>query len=468
MELIRYQKTLDVHKNGTQFVLQGFETADKLSRIIEISLMASGDAIDFPLEGLIAMMHVASPGATEPSIYPCEIKDNKVIYNVLPIKAEGITTMQLELLEGDIEGAKRVLVSPKFAVEVTNSETNEDGEELKAEFTAIQDFIVKAEKAYESRLERIELTNDCIFKAYYYDGSTYETDILKNLFHGGNSVLSESFAHGGTGTRVDEDTDNAMYYSNLSKSEALNAKDIMKNSEEILEEVRKHGLYTTFSVNFDTGEVEYVSPSFDFSISKETGEIEAKARAYTFEATVYDMVDKWIAEHGVSLEELQKKAKNHDADILAHEKAISELQEDAELIPIERGGTGGTTADEALSNLGALSYSKYEYIGDGKAGPDNANSYTFEGNLPKLVMLCDLNGGYNVIFPYGQETVRFVTYTRLSTSRNNGFTLHLTYEDKKMTWYGTDDEEGASSEYYYSAFGQFNSDGSEYKIIFIY
>ena len=71
MELIRYQKTLDVHKNGTQFLLQGFETADKLSRVIEISLMASGDAIDFPLEGLIAMMHVTSPGATEPSIYPC-------------------------------------------------------------------------------------------------------------------------------------------------------------------------------------------------------------------------------------------------------------------------------------------------------------------------------------------------------------------------------------------------------------
>lgn len=468
MEQIIYRKTLDVHKNGTQFLLQGFETADKLSRVIEISLMASGDAIDFPLEGLIAMMHVTSPGATEPSIYPCEIKDNKVIYNVLPIKMEGITTMQLEFLEGDIEGAKSVLVSPKFAVEVTNSETNEDGEELNAEFSAIQNFITKAEDAYNSRLERIELTNDCIFKAYYYDGTTYETDILKNLFHGGNSVLSESFAHGGTGTRVGEDSDNSMYYSNLSKSEALNAQKIMENSSDILSEVQKHGLYTTFSVDFTTGEVEYVSPSFDFNINKETGEIEAKARAYTFEATVYDMVDKWIAEHGVTLTELQRKAQKHDQDILTHSDDISKLQKDVELIPVERGGTGATTKEEALDNLGALSYSAHEYIGDGKAGPDNANSYTFEGNLPKLIMFCDLDGGYNVIFPYYQTKVRFVTYARMSTSRNDGYTLHLTYEDKKMTWYGTDDEEGTSSEFYYSAFGQFNSDGSEYKIVFIY
>ena len=93
MELIRYRKTLDVHKNGTQFTLQGFETADKLSRVIEISLMASGDAVDFPLEGLTAMMYVTTPSAAEPSVNACAIKDNKVIYEVLPIVEAGITEM---------------------------------------------------------------------------------------------------------------------------------------------------------------------------------------------------------------------------------------------------------------------------------------------------------------------------------------------------------------------------------------
>lgn len=457
MEQIIYRKTLDVHKNGTQFLLQGFETADKLSRVIEISLMASGDAIDFPLEGLIAMMHVTSPGATEPSINPCEIKDNKVIYNVLPIKVEGITTMQLELLEGDIEGAKRVLVSPKFAVEVTNSETNEDGEELKAEFSAIQDFIVKAEEAYGSRLDKIELDNECIFRAYYFDGTTYETDILQKLFLNGNVELSASYAHGGTGVRAGEDTDNSMYYSNVSKSEALNAKSIMENSEDILEEVRRRGVYTTFSIDFTTGEVEYVSPSFDFTINEETGEMEATPRAYTFEATVYDMLDKWIAEHGVSLDELQAKAINHDNDILAHAEAISELQKDAELIPVERGGTGATTAEDALNNLGALALERHDYIGEGYAGIDNKSSYTFK-RMPKLIMLCDMSNGINIVFPYGQEYVSFMRHTRSSTSRNTEEDIYLSYEGLKMSWYG-------QGEYGDDAGSQFNIKDKPYAII---
>ena len=57
MELIRYRKTLDLHKSGVQFMLQGFQTADNLSRVIEISLMASGDAIDFPLEKVEALIN---------------------------------------------------------------------------------------------------------------------------------------------------------------------------------------------------------------------------------------------------------------------------------------------------------------------------------------------------------------------------------------------------------------------------
>ena len=121
MERITYRKTLDVHKNGIQFLLQGFQTADKLSRVIEISLMASGDAIDFPLDRLVAVMYVTSPGAKEPSINECTIVDNNVVYEVLPITTEGITKMQLKLIEADVEGAKSVLASPEFALEINKS-----------------------------------------------------------------------------------------------------------------------------------------------------------------------------------------------------------------------------------------------------------------------------------------------------------------------------------------------------------
>ena len=182
MERIIYRKTLDVHKNGVQFMLRGFETADKLSRVIEVSLMASGDAIDFPLENIIAMMYVSTPNSKEPSINECTIKDNKVVYEALPITEEGITTMQLKLIESSTDGATSVLASPKFSVEVIKSDADDESVTQTTTFTALEDAMAKAKAVYDARFLRMELTNDCIFKAYYADGTVYETDILKQLF----------------------------------------------------------------------------------------------------------------------------------------------------------------------------------------------------------------------------------------------------------------------------------------------
>jgi len=336
MERIIYRKTLDVYKNGTQFLLQGFETADKLSRVIEISLMSGGDTYDFPLERVVAMMYVTTPSATEPSINACTIEDNKIVYEVLPIEEEGITTMQIKLIETSIEGAKSVLATPQFAVEVTKSNLDDNGEEVKATFTAIEEFIAKADAAYGRRLERIELTSDCMFKAYYADKTTYETDVLKRLFCKGDVLLSESFAHGGTGVRTGEDTDNSMFYSNVARSEALLAKDIMKNSQEMFEESRLHGIYTAFSVDFSTGEVEYVSPSFSFKVNTETGCLDAEGQAYTFVDEIGRVVQEWLVEKGVDIQNLQNISISHSNEIInlketsnLHAKNISDLSETA-------------------------------------------------------------------------------------------------------------------------------------------
>ena len=366
MERIRYQKTLDVHKNGIQFLLQGFETADNLSRVIEISLMASGDAIDFPLEKVEAMMFVTTPNAKEPSINKCTIKDNKVVYEVLPIVEEGITNMQLKIIETSTDGSTGILASPKFAVEVTKSDADDSAAMQTTTFTALEEAMAKAKSVYDERFLRMELTSDCIFKAYYADGTVYETDLLKRLFHEGNSLLSESFAKGRTGIRAGEDTDNAKYYSNVSKSEALNAKNIMENSEKILEEVKLHGVYTAFGIDFETGEVEYVSPSFTFKVNLETGELDAEGQEYTFEDEVGRIVEKWLLANGIVLSELQKISTSHTNEISSlkataetHAEKISAAEEDIKdlgkrVTPIECGGTGAKTADSALRNLGIM------------------------------------------------------------------------------------------------------------------
>ena len=189
MERIIYRKTLDVHKNGIQFTLQGLETADNLARIIEISLMASGDAIDFPLEQITAMMYVTTPSSAEPSINACTIKDNKVVYDVLPIAEEGIKTMQIKLIETSPEGSKIVLCSPKFAIEVAKSETDDEGAEQTTTFTALENAIARANAAYDRRIVDINVDSECIFRIYYADGTVYETDELRRLILENNTDL---------------------------------------------------------------------------------------------------------------------------------------------------------------------------------------------------------------------------------------------------------------------------------------
>lgn len=176
MEKIIYRKTLDVHKNGIQFTLQGFETADKLSRRIEINLTASGDTYELPLEGVVALMYITTPSAEEPSIEECTIKDNTVVYDVLPIVEEGITEMQLKLIGTNYDGAKAVLVAPRFAVEVLESEATDDSAEQTTTFTALENAVAKVSAIYDTRLVRVEFDEACTFKAYYANGYVYENN----------------------------------------------------------------------------------------------------------------------------------------------------------------------------------------------------------------------------------------------------------------------------------------------------
>lgn len=282
MERIVYRKTLDVHKNGIQFTLQGFETNDNMARSIEISLMSSGDTIDLPMEQITALMYVTTPNDSEPSINKCTIKDNKIIYDVLPIVAEGITEMQIKLIETSLEGAKSVLATPRFAVEVTKGNIDDSGAIQSTTFTALEDAIARANGVYESRLVRIEVDENATFRAYYADGTTYESKTLNKSM----VLLAQSYAKGQSGVRAGEDTDNSMYYSNVSKSASIQAEDSREETEKLLAEVRKHGVYTSFSIDFETGEITYISPQYKFDVNEKTGELVVMGKSYSPDGVV--------------------------------------------------------------------------------------------------------------------------------------------------------------------------------------
>lgn len=294
MERIVYRKTLDVHKSGVQFTLQGFETADNMSRRIELSLMASGDTIDFPLEQIKAVMYVTTPNASEPSINECIIKDNTIIYDVLPIVEEGITEMQIKLIDTRPDGANGVLAAPKFAVEVSKSNTDDESVKQTTTYTALEESIAKAKGVYDSRFLRMEIESDCTFKVYYADGTMYETDVLAETLLKGEAIMSQSYARGGTGIREGEDTDNSMYYSNVSRSASKEADRVRGEATDLLEEVTKHGVYTAFSINFETGEVEYISPVYTFNVNEETGNLEAFGETYIPEDSAEYLINEYI------------------------------------------------------------------------------------------------------------------------------------------------------------------------------
>ena len=298
MERITYRKTLDVHKTGVQFTLQGFETADKMARTIEINLMANGDTIDLPTEKMVAIMYVTTP-AKITSINECTIKDNTIVCDVLPIVEAGITEMQLKLVVTSPLGATSVLATPKFAVEVSESGMDESGVTQSTTFTALENALAQAKGVYDSRITRIVLSEDCIFTVHYADGSTYTSDALKDLVVIGESVMSKSFARGGTGVRDGEDSDNSMYYSNVSKSAALNSNQASDRAEALLTEVKKHGVYTAFSTNFESGELEYESPMYTFEIDETTGELLVNGISYSIDNNIKELVRQVLEEQNL-------------------------------------------------------------------------------------------------------------------------------------------------------------------------
>ena len=369
MERIVYKKTLDVHKNGIQFTLQGFETADIMARRIEISLMASGDTIDLPLEQIVAMMYVTTPSATEPSINECTIKGNTIIYDVLPIVEEGITEMQIKLIDTRAEGANGVLAAPKFAIEVTESNTNDEGATQTTTYTALEDAVSKAKGVYDSRLVRIEIDTDCTFRAIYADGTIYESTALNETLLKGEAVLSQSYARGGTGSRNGEDTDNSLYYSNVSRSASVSANKANDNAIGVLKEVQKHGVYTAFSVDFNTGEVKYISPSYTFNINENTGELEAHGEDYNADEVIHTLVTEWLEKETVMVNDMilaeSVNRANEDDRLRAslETETIAREQADNDLIK---------HVDNAKSDtLSATQTAKEEAIAESKEALDN-------------------------------------------------------------------------------------------------
>lgn len=321
MERIIYRITLDSHKTGIQRTLQGFETADNMARTIAVNITASGDTYEIPLDNVVAMMYVTTPNASEPSINECRIEDNTIYYDVLPIVEEGITEMKIKLIETSVDGAKRVLLAPKFVVEVTESGTEDDSAEQTTTFTALENAIAKAHGVYDQRLLNIEIGPDCVFRAIYADGTVYENHYLHEALYNGNALLSESWAKGETGIREGEETNNSKYFSNVSKSSSIEASASADMVRGLVDMAKLYSTYTSFDTNFKTGELEYISASHNFDVNEETGELEVEGELFDPTDVLEKVADDYLDE------KTQEISKNTE-DIDSVEKEVTQLKSD--------------------------------------------------------------------------------------------------------------------------------------------
>jgi hypothetical protein len=82
----------------------------------------------------------------------------------------------------------------------------------------------------------------------------------------------------------------------VSRSSSAEARADGDYATDLLMEVRKHGVYTSFNMDFETGELIYASPSYSFKVDEESGELQAIGKDYNIEEVLESMVADDIAD----------------------------------------------------------------------------------------------------------------------------------------------------------------------------
>lgn len=179
MEKITYRFSLDTHRNGVQKTIQGFETRDNVSRLLEITLTEGSKTYLIPTDGTTAVMNVLfADGSTD--IVVCEIEDNKILVDTTNItKTNGTVECQIQII-GSKNKKTFVLAAPRFALEVWNSIDISDDPELVEKYSALVEALKQAKEYSDHALEKIEVDEDFTLRFIYKNGVEYTNDTFKD------------------------------------------------------------------------------------------------------------------------------------------------------------------------------------------------------------------------------------------------------------------------------------------------
>ncbi len=192
MDKAIYRISLDISRNGIQRTIQGLETGDRYAREIRIVLRNGKEEFELPNDNNItASMYVRTPSSSTPSINECTIDGNEIVYALEPndVCEIGTTIMQLKVVGNAFKGADKVLVAPRFAVEVWESEIDDSTAESTATYTALENALANATTYYNKRFDHLNVTDDYRVQVFFADGYIYESDELNKI----TSVIGKQY-----------------------------------------------------------------------------------------------------------------------------------------------------------------------------------------------------------------------------------------------------------------------------------
>lgn len=192
MEQITYRITLDTHKSGSQRVLQGFYVGDLLARRLEISLVEGSESYELPFDNLTAQMYIKKPGSSEVSVNVCTFDGNKIIYDLTDDDTDvaGLYEYQLRLVRGLNLAVEKVIVAPKFSIEVWSSNISDGGAQAQTTFTALTIALNQAQYYLNNGAYRVYLDEDNLFIVESSQGThIYESTVIQDALAQISSVI---------------------------------------------------------------------------------------------------------------------------------------------------------------------------------------------------------------------------------------------------------------------------------------
>jgi len=397
MNILTYRFTLDTQKNGVQRTLQGFQTGENTARRMQITLKEGMENYEIPLSNISASMYVKRPSDISPSINACQIdaENNRVIYNVLDsdIAEAGIVEFQLKLISTINEEIK-VLVSPKFSVEVWESNVEDSEAEESPTYTALTEAIAAAEAMKDSAIADLYIDENNIFTVVFGDGTEYTSTVIADAIARiddveANALKAEGFAVGEqNGTPVESGStyyhNNAKYYKEEASTSATNASTSETNaglsetaasaSATLAESYAKGG--TSSRSGEDTDNSKYYSEQSASSASASSGSATASASSAT-EAESY-------AKGGTSSRtgEDTDNAKYYKEQAASQASAASGSASTAssKATEAESYAKGGTSTRSGEDTDNAKYYSELAYGYKGDASTSATNAATSETN----------------------------------------------------------------------------------------